>query len=46
MSEKKKSNTPEEKLDVIRLLVDPKKFNTNDIELLRESIQEVLDRDE
>ena len=34
------------KLSTIELLVDKKKFNTNDIELLRASIIEVLERDE
>ena len=35
-----------EKLSTIELLVDKKKFNTNDIELLRSSIIEVLERDD
>ena len=34
------------KLDTIELLVDKKRFNTNDIELLRVSIIEVLERDD
>ena len=34
------------KLSTIEILVDKKKFNTNDIELLRASIIEVLERDE
>ena len=34
------------KLETIEILVDKKKFNTNDIELLRSSIKEVLERDE
>ena len=34
------------KLNTIELLVDKKKFNTNDIELLRASIIEVLERDD
>ena len=34
------------KLSTIELLVDKKKFNTNDIELLRASIIEVLERDD
>ena len=33
------------KLSTIEMLVDKKKFNTNDIELLRASIIEVLERD-
>ena len=34
------------KLSTIGMLVNKKKFNTNDIELLRNSIIEVLERDE
>ena len=34
------------KLSTIEMLVDKKKFNTNDIELLRASIIEVLERDD
>ena len=34
------------KLSTIEMLVDKKKFNTNDIELLRDSIIEVLERDD
>ena len=34
------------KLNTIELLVDKKKFNTNDIELLRSSIKEVLERND
>ena len=34
------------KLSTIELLVDKKKFNTNDIELLRASIIEILERDD
>ena len=34
------------KLKTIGMLVDKKKFNTNDIELLRASIIEVLERDD
>ena len=32
-----------EKLERIRILIDPTKFKTTDIELLRDSIREVLD---
>ena len=35
-----------EKLETIEVLVDKKRFNTDDIELLRDSIIEVLERDE
>ena len=34
------------KLSTIEMLVDKKQFNTNDIELLRDSIIEVLERDD
>ena len=34
------------KLSTIEMLVNKKKFNTNDIELLRSSIIEVLERDD
>ena len=35
-----------EKLKIIGMLVDKKRFNTDDIELLRSSIIEVLEREE
>ena len=34
------------KLSTIEMLVDKKRFNTDDIELLRSSIKEVLERDD
>ena len=39
-------NKPLTKLKTIEMLVDKKKFNTDDIELLRDSIIEMLERDD
>ena len=42
----KRSEPMLEKLKTIEMLVDKKRFNTDDIELLRSSIIEVLERDD